>query len=150
MNGHSMDMDQRQAVMKSRRRGLLLLLLPPLLLLPWLFEYALSTGTRTGEVLARATSARGEYEAELIEINGGATDAFAYEVVLRAPRRLFAMRKVAFKSYMEPVPTAIRFTRDNTLEITLEEGAPLTVTFDEQSLELDRPLRFHRGVLQIQ
>ncbi|MFY0578729.1 hypothetical protein ACN28S_34540 [Cystobacter fuscus] len=128
---------------------MLLLLVLPLLLLGAL-GYALfsDTGTQAGNVLARALSAHGEYEAVLIELDGGATDAYGYEVVLSAPSRLFARKEVPFKSYMEPVPTAIHFTDNHTLEILLEGGGTLAITIDEKTFAVDRHFRFHRGERQ--
>ena len=81
-------------------------------------------------------------------MNGGATDAYGYEVVLSVRHRLPARKQVAFSSYMEPVPTALRFVDDNTLEIRLEGGRKLAVTIDEETLEVDRHFRFYRGELQ--
>ncbi|OJH38157.1 hypothetical protein BON30_23685 [Cystobacter ferrugineus] len=143
-------MERQRALAKPTRPIAVRLLLVLSLLVLGALGYALlsDTGSRPGHVLARATSAHGEYEAELIELNGGATDAYGYEVILSAPGRLLARKEVPFRSYMEPVPTAIHFTDNHTLEIILEEGSTLTVTIDEKTFAVDRRFRFHRGELQ--
>jgi hypothetical protein len=112
--------------------------------------YALLTPTTdpSGVLLARAISPNQDYEAELIEVNSGATDAYAYTVVLETPHRLLARKQIPFKSYMEPVPTSLRFQTNNTLEIILEGGRTLLVTIEENTSKAQQQFRFHRGVAQ--
>ena len=97
-----------------------------------------------GEVISSVPAQDGQSVLILQRRDGGATTAFAYDVILQASES-GSNRQLVFSSYAYPVPTEIGFSSTGAVEIRSEEGDVYVIPFDSETLEPAYVLEFYRG-----